>query len=103
MPFDHILHIAHAFPFYCMCNDKIWFALREGYFIKRLFQFVEVMAIHMPDDPSKAFKFLIDRIGITHVRRWTGYLEFIMINDSAEIIEFIVRCRQSRLPVRTFR
>src|SRR5260221_11129593 len=102
MPLGHILHEANASAFFGLGPTQAGLARTKGPRFEQVQQPSDVIAVAAAYRKAKCLKLLIERRQLTHVLRRPSDLESVPVDNGNEVIQSVVRCRHSRLPIRAF-
>ena len=70
--------------------------------IQRPVQFVPIVTVHFQDIPTECLPFFGERFQIKNIGRQPVDLQFVVIGNRDEIVEFVVRREHGRFPILPF-
>ena len=102
MPILLVLNFGEILAFESISHNNFGFSIFLSRLLKSWNDFIVIMPIDDVNFPSKSFEFSSDRLDIVSVHRLLGLTESVNINDSNQIVKFVVSSEIDCFPNASF-
>src|ERR1017187_2655215 len=102
VPKQFVFHVADAFALHGVGHDAGGMTRRKGRVSERLFDGCAIVPIDFPSTPSKRPPFFCQRLEVDDILNAAQALDFVVVHYHYQVVEFVMRCKKSGLPHRTF-